>query len=159
MNKIVIDLETTGFKSTDRITEIGMIKFNHFGIVDLFHTHVDCLIKVPMEIEMLTGINNLILNGFPQLKRIKNQILKFIGKSELYSYQAGFESRFLRQEIGGFEVNDLLSPIKKKYKLDSYKLFDVSSEILNYKLNNHSALSDAFAGYLIYQDLHSSGLI
>lgn len=159
MDKVIIDLETTGFKSTDKIIEIGMIKFNETGILDLYHQYINCLIPLTFKIEQLTGITSQMLKGFPTSFDIKSEFLGFIRNTRIYSYQAGFEKRFIKSEFIKINIIDLLAPTRKSFKLDSYKLENVSKKILNRTFKTHTALADAFTGYLIFQKIKSRGVI
>ena len=56
---IVFDLETTGFSPiTDKIIEIGALKYQNDKLIDTFDVLINPKTKIPEKITELTGITN-----------------------------------------------------------------------------------------------------
>jgi DNA polymerase III subunit epsilon len=94
------DTETTGLYSlTDRIIEIGAVKFDKTGIIATFNALInpDCLIP-----PACTAINHITNNMVAQERtseEILPDFLEFIGTSTLLAHNANFDISFLNNEL------------------------------------------------------------
>jgi DNA polymerase III epsilon subunit-like protein len=91
-----IDLETTGLDAvTDRIVEIGLVKFTADGtIIDEFAT----LVSNPGSdagARAVHGIDDADLVGAPTTKQVLNEALAFMAGTVLVAHNCDFEDRFL----------------------------------------------------------------
>jgi len=152
MARIFLDIETTGFDpKKDEIIEIAAIKTRGTYIEDVFQTLV-CprRRKIPKLIQDLTGISQVMVEGFPTIERIRPRLLRFIGNCKIISYNAPFEQRFLSKVSSRIFSKDRFIDYLKELKylepnLSSYKLEDVVGK----KGNFHRALNDVFYLYQI----------
>lgn len=56
---VVVDLEMTGLRAkTDRILEIGAVKVENHRITETYQKMINAGIKIPKEIQKLTGITD-----------------------------------------------------------------------------------------------------
>ncbi len=151
---VAFDVETTGldFKS-DRIIEIGAVRFINGKPSDEFSTLINPGTEIPSYITDLTGISTKDVESAPSFESIADKFLEFIGTLPLCGHQIEFDQTFLNEELKrlskatvSFQLIDtaLLSRILLQ-PLQRYSLKFVS-ESLKVDLNNaHRALHDAKA--------------
>lgn len=89
---IVFDLETTGLDfQSDRIIEIGAIKYKNFEPIAEFSTLVQTGIELTDDIIRLTGINPSMLVGQPEITDVLPKFFDFIEGSILVAHNAEFD--------------------------------------------------------------------
>ena len=150
---VVFDLETTGlYKVTDRIIEIGAVRYNTKGeIVGRFSTFVNPERPIPDESFAIHGISDAVVADAPTISEILPEFLKFIDNSILVAHNAPFDVGFIEENTKrlGYLWNDpvyidtcelarrlILTGIQN-YKLDTVaKYLDVELE------NHHRAVDD-----------------
>ncbi len=126
----VLDLETTGFSATtERITEVGIMKVKNGEVIDKFSEFVNPEKHIPTKVTEVTNITDDMVKDAPTIKEMFPKILEFIKGSVLVAHNAGFDIGFLKQNAQrlGYEFDytyvDTLSmaralfPDFKKYKL------------------------------------------
>jgi len=91
-----IDLETTGLDpATDRIVEIGLVKFTADGtIIDEFAT----LVNSPgsdAAAQAVHGIDDHDLVGAPSIKQVLDEAMAFMAGTVLVAHNCDFEERFI----------------------------------------------------------------
>ena len=73
---VAFDIETTGLNAqTDRMTEIGAIRFAGDKILEVFNTFVDPQRHIPPDITQLTGIRDSDVQGAPLEKEALEQFM------------------------------------------------------------------------------------
>ncbi len=111
INFIAIDVETTGLDSkTDRIIEIGAVKFAGSKITGSFNTFVNPGMALPDPIIRLTGITPGDLSSAPSFGEVADKLLEFIGHSPLCGHQIDFDISFLNEELKRIGKPKLASP-------------------------------------------------
>ena len=126
----VLDLETTGFSAvTEKITEIGIMKFKDGEVIDEFSCFVNPEKHIPERVTEVTNITDEMVKDAETIDKVFPKILEFLGDSVIVAHNAGFDVGFLKQnaKMLGYEFNytylDTLSlakdlfPDYKKYKL------------------------------------------
>jgi ATP-dependent DNA helicase DinG len=97
---VAIDVETTGLDSkTDRIIEIGAIKFDGVTATSEYTTFVNPETTLPEPIVRLTGITQADLSTAPAFRDIAERLLEFIGRLPLCGHQIDFDISFLNEEL------------------------------------------------------------
>ena len=149
---IILDLETTGLDpSSNEILEIAAIKY-HLGVeVDLYHTYIQPIGKIPPEITEINGITYSTVYGSPSLSDIANDFLHFISGHTLLGYNIPFDMAFLQTRLQRQLSNHLIDvlPIAqqcfptKNHKLETLKNF------LQLPYKSHSALEDCRTTYKV----------
>src|SRR5262245_9204741 len=87
---VYFDLETTGLASKyDRIIEIAARKIHPDGNVEELHTRLNPGIRIPNEIESLTGITNEEVAKAPTFLQMAEKIEKFFDGADLAGYHIG----------------------------------------------------------------------
>lgn len=151
---VALDVETTGllFKS-DRIIEIGAVKFCNGKESETFSTFINPGIPIPPAITDLTGITNNDLEGAPDFESTAGALLDFIGELPLCGHQIEFDATFLKEELKRLKQDALKNQwidtaLLSRLLLDPRGRFSLKyvSESLDIALDNaHRALFDARA--------------
>lgn len=155
---VVVDVETTGLSpSTDRITEIAMMKVKNGVLIDEFSTLINPLITIPVEITQLTGIDNLMVQDAPPAREVAPFIAEFLGDSIFVAHNAAFDWGFvsetaLRERGIGLD-NPQLCTVKLSKKilphLPSKSLGPVTQALGITIPERHRASGDAYATALV----------
>ena len=126
----VLDLETTGFSATtEKITEIGIMKFKDGEVIDQFSCFVNPEKHIPQRVSEVTNISDDMVKDAETIDKVFPKMLEFLGDSVIVAHNAGFDVGFLKQNakrLGhkfDYTYLDTLSlakdlfPDYKKYKL------------------------------------------
>jgi predicted DnaQ family exonuclease/DinG family helicase len=154
---IAIDVETTGLDpKTDRIIEVGAVRFSAGEPCGEYTTFVNPEMLLPRSITLLTGIQNEDVAGAPRFEEIAGIFLGFIGEMPLCGHQIDFDLNFLNGELkktgrGKISSPEIDTALLSRIIVPSIGRFSLKhlSNALNIKLENaHRALADAKAsGY------------
>lgn len=146
------DFETTGLNpATDRIIELGAVKFRGTQIVGEYQTLVDPEIPLEPGASEITGITPKMLAGQPTATAVLPQFLLFLSDTVLVAHNAGFDIAFLRAALQKTDLEAVKNPLidtqilaQKAYpRQKSYSLQSLV-ELLGFPPNNaHRALDDA----------------
>lgn len=96
---VVIDTETTGTGSDDRIIELAAVRLEGGHIVDHFSRLINPGRSVPLPVTQLTGISTAMLVGQPAAKDVLPEFLDFLGNSVLVAHNMAFDQRMLEFEL------------------------------------------------------------
>lgn len=161
---IIVDLETTGLDSgRDQIIEIGAIKvdLDTGQVIDQFQTFTkpdDIYESFGDEddeedfepdgldpfIVQLTGITDEMLEGAPSNAEAVWAFFEFAGGSEIWAYNAGFDSKFLNTHTEEHRpLRDVLALAKRAFpNLQNHKLATVAQELEISVEGAHRAIAD-----------------
>lgn len=105
------DTETTGLnKHSDRIIEIGAVKFDKNGIIDSFSSLINPNIKLPRICYELSGINDEMLLNAPTINQILPDFFRFISSTKLVAHNANFDVNFINCEAERFNLPIISKP-------------------------------------------------
>ncbi len=94
---MALDLETTGLNSaSDRIIDVGAVKFRGDEVVGKFHSLVNPRSRLSDFIVTLTGISQADVDEAPDWNAIRDDLQDFIGDARLVGHNVEFDVRFLR---------------------------------------------------------------
>lgn len=151
---VAIDLETTGLnQSSDKIIEIGAVRFDAGGLRERFSTFVNPGRPIPPAIQVLTSIEDGDLVGAPPPALAVHELAEFVGNLPVVGHNVQFDLGFLEQaglSLDGvvFDTYDLaavLLPTATQLNLDSL------TDLLGVELEqHHRALADAEATALVF---------
>ena len=102
MRQVVLDTETTGLDpaSGDRVLEVAAIEiFNFMPTGAVFHRVIDPERDVPEEAARIHGFTAEMLRGKPLFRDIADDLLAFLGDSEIIAHNAAFDFGFLDSEL------------------------------------------------------------
>ena len=150
---VVVDLETTGFSSTnDKIIEIGAVKVKNGVVIEQFSQFVNPKITIPYKITELTGITDDMVKDAEGIKIVINKFKNFVSDAILVAHNASFDVSFIKKSYNdmGYALKNavldtiplakFLFPELKRYKLNVVaKHLGISLE------NHHRAIDDAIA--------------
>ena len=98
---IAFDTETTGLEpKTDKIVEIGAVKFDRLGPIGRFSVLINPGIPMPAEAAKVNGINDEMLRKQPPIEEVLPDFLHFIGKGILVAHNAPFDVSFINAALG-----------------------------------------------------------
>ncbi len=146
----VLDLETTGFSATtEKITEVGIMKIKNGEVIDKFGTFVNPEKHIPARVTEVTKITDDMVKDADTIDIVFPKILEFLGDSVIVAHNAGFDIGFLKQNakklgynfdytyIDTLNLAKQLFPEYKRYKLEKI------AENLGFKVEvAHRALDD-----------------
>lgn len=105
---VAFDTETTGLNPlSDRVIEIGAVKFNSNGIIDSYDQLINPKISLKPHIVELTHITDSMLLAQPVFFNIANDFLKFIDGTILVAHNAQFDLRFINAELARLNKSPL----------------------------------------------------
>jgi DNA polymerase III epsilon subunit len=156
---VVFDTETTGFSpTTDRIVEVGAIKFRNGRVMDERSWLVNPGRTIPYYARRVHGISDEMVKDAPSFKDFYPDFQNFIEGSVLMAHNARFDVSFLSAELTRNDqtlpknlVIDSLSLFRRWYpQAKSFTLADiaVTAEIETDVL--HRALADSMYVFLIF---------
>ena len=145
----VLDLETTGISYvTEKITEVGIIKYKNGEIIDEFECFVNPEKPIPARVVEITHITDDMVKDAETIEKVIPKIIEFIGDSVLVAHNADFDIGYLKYNfekygytlentyIDTLRLAKAIFPDLKKYKLgliaDSLKIkVDVAHRALD----------------------------
>jgi DNA polymerase-3 subunit epsilon len=147
---VLLDLETTGATPTqDRITEIGLIRYENGIEVGRWNTLINPEVSISPFIQRLTGITQSMVKNAPTFFEIRNILLDWVDDAVLCAHNVRFDYGFLKNEfkrIGITFQKKLLCTVKLSRKLyPQHKGHGLDAIIERFKLvceNRHRAMGD-----------------
>lgn len=120
-----LDTETTGLsRYTDKVIEIGAVKFSKDGILAEYNTLIYPERSVPPQTVKIHGISDEMLVGKPIFRKIAPDFLDFIDGTRIVAHNAQFDIGFINMELtaaGMKELKNARFPVDTVYL--SRKLF------------------------------------
>jgi len=161
---VVFDFETTGLDAkTEKIIQIGALRYRNNEKVDEFITYVNPQKLIPNNITSLTGIKNSDVKNSPTISQVFPKFIDFIGEDVLIAHNADFDMKFLLNNAFNLRVkkpqNEVIDtlPLSRKYikgangaKLENYKL-PTLKEILEINVGSHNSADDCFVCAEVYK--------
>jgi len=149
---VALDLETTGLEpKTDRVIEIGAIKYIGGVPSGEYVSFVNPRQPVPAQITELTGITGEAVAGAPFFEDVADALVAFIGHYPLCGHQIEFDYNFLNAELkragkGQINSQQLDTAVLSRLLLSNlpgYSLANVAKHLAVPQANAHRALDDA----------------
>ena len=148
---IAFDVETTGLSAaTDRLTEIGAVRFSGGRVLETFSTFVNPHMHIPANITELTGIKDSDVADAPDEDEAMRAFLDFAGGRPIIAHNATFDTGFMAAacERSGIEfhpvvVDTLILAQRLLPELRRHKLDIVSKHLGLPEFNHHRAFDDA----------------
>ena len=155
---VAFDLETTGLSSLhDTIIEIGAAIMKGNEVLSTFQTFVDPHRPLQPKIVDLTGINDPMLAGQPDISEAMPKFLEYVGSRPRCAHNADFDIGFVTaacEKLGlpfhPTYVDTLILAQNLMPELGKYKLNIVADALSLPDFNHHRASDDAITcGYLL----------
>ena len=146
---MALDLETTGLNSaSDRIIDVGAVKFRGNEQIDQFHSLVNPRIALSEFIISLTGITQADVDTAPDWNSVRDDLKEFIGNARLVGHNVEFDVGFLRSH--GIKVDQLSYDTEQMARValpqgPEFGLVRLAQRFGVMHDDPHRALSDALA--------------
>ena len=103
-----LDTETTGLsRYTDKVIEIGAVKFSKNGVIAEYNTLIYPEKSVPAQVVRIHGISDEMLVGKPIFSEIAPDFLDFIAGTRLVAHNAQFDIGFINMELTSAGLKEL----------------------------------------------------
>jgi DNA polymerase-3 subunit epsilon len=153
---VVIDTETTGLFSRDRIIEIGVVAFKGKDILEEWSTLINPMRDVgPTQIH---GVTASMVSIAPTFGDIANDLARLINGRVIICHNASFDIRMLKQEFERQKIDVQLGKAfctmiasRRLLPAGASKLTDACEELEIPIVEAHSALGDARMTYELFQ--------
>jgi len=117
---VCVDCETTGLDpKSDRIIEIGAIRFRGKEILDRYETLVDPERDIPDASKEIHNISNEMVKGKPKIREVLSFVLEFIGTHILVGHGIGFDIDAIASSA---ERHEIPCKIRKNPILDTLRM-------------------------------------
>ncbi|MCL2129183.1 MAG: 3'-5' exonuclease [Treponema sp.] len=149
------DLETTGLDpKTDKIVEIGAVKFDNKGLIARFSTLINPGIPMPKEAERVNNISDKMLKDKPAINGVFPDFLRFIQGTILLAHNTSFDCNFINEKLKEFPsspfpalpnriVDTLLLSREVFPAFQSHSLQNLASALQINAIDAHRAEDDA----------------
>ena len=99
MKFAVLDFETTGTQPQDRIIQVGLAIVEGGIISERYASFVRPGIPIPEPVQRLTGIDDAMVEGAPELDEVLIGMLPLIGDAVLVAHNAPFDVGFFQRAL------------------------------------------------------------
>lgn len=156
----VFDLETTGLDvSSDRIVQIAVLKIHPNGDKQELNLIINPEMNISDSNAAIHGITNEIVQDAPTFKKAAQEIMEFIGESDLAGYNSNkfdipvLAEEFLRVEIDFdlsnkkcVDIQNIFHKMEQRTLVAAYKFY-CSKELIN----AHDAMADTVATWEVFE--------
>lgn len=168
---IILDTETTGFRSSDKVIQFSAIKYrikDDYSLEEIeeMDAYINPEIALPDEIVEFnekngTGITDDFLKNYPTEDVVYPQILQFLGNTPITGYNVGFDFRMINgvaNRLGmvfdkavAFDILNMARDFYEKPKdVPDHKLSTMANLLAPQISGFHSAINDVRAtGYVL----------
>lgn len=156
---VAFDIETTGLNAkSDRIIEIGAVLFSNGEVIDTFNAMVDPGRPIPPEITKLTGIDDTMVRGQPDISAVLPAFINFVSGRVLAAHNATFDISFISEACKRLKINYHPTFLDTRNmarglltNLSKFDLHTVSQELNIQPFQHHRASDDAGAvAYILF---------
>lgn len=159
MEYAIVDIETTGsFAEGNRMTEIAIVIHDGRYIIDKFETLINPLTPIPFHIQMLTGINDQMVEHAPTFDQIADKVYGLLAKRVFVAHNVGFDYSFIVNEFKQVGINwnaPKLCTVRLARKiipnLASYSLGKLCHNLGIPIQNRHRAMGDVLATVTLFE--------
>jgi len=164
---VVFDLETTGLDPlTDKIIEIGALKYKNSKLVDEFSVLINPEIPLPDVITRITGIENKDLKDMPTINEILPKFVDFIEDLTLVAHNSSFDLSFIEENLKKLNMPIITNKnidtieIAKKYipKAYNYKL-ETLKHYFKLDFGSHRSVDDCKTTNYVYEHCKKKSLV
>ncbi|SDC41956.1 ATP-dependent DNA helicase DinG [Paenibacillus sp. UNCCL117] len=99
MKFAVLDFETTGIASTDRIIQVGLVLIDDMQITGRYASLVNPGVPIPPSITSLTGIDDEMVKEAPGLDAVMAEMVPLLQDTALVGHNIGFDLAFLQRAL------------------------------------------------------------
>lgn len=143
---VALDLEATSDRRSNKIIEIGMVRFDHGKITERYQSFVNPHEKLRPIIVDLTGIRDVQLADAPDIQALQKDILKFLQDDPVVGHSVQNDMALLADNLNLPLDNNYIDTCKiAMTMMPEREKFSLTSLASDYGLskNTHRALDDA----------------
>jgi len=156
-NFVSLDVETTGLGSSDKIVEIGMVKYENHKPADQYQTLINPGFPIPKAAIKIHGITDSMVASAPDFSVCVDDINNFIGDYPIVGHNINFDFRLMKQSgHTGFSENkvfDTLSIARRTIEAENNKLDTLCRHFQIERDQAHRSISDCFDTAKLFQCL------
>lgn len=142
---VVVDVETTGFGTSDRVVEVAaiLVDWRTGREVEVLHTLLDP--ERPVGATHVHGITDAMVRGAPRFSKVAPDLRQLLGSAPVVAHNIAFDRRMLTQEFR--RIRSTWPPTEEHctYGLTGQKLAVACAERGIVLDGHHRALADARA--------------
>jgi DNA polymerase-3 subunit epsilon len=152
---VVVDVETTGWEpGPNALTEVAAVRFTGGECTGSFHSLVDPGVPIPLFVSQLTGIDDGMVYGEPDVTTVLPQLVEMIGDAVLVGHNIGFDVSFIDAALTSISFQPLANPVVDTLHLarrlvrddvDNCRLGTLARRLRLDHLPSHRALEDVLA--------------
>lgn len=156
---VVFDLETTGLEATtDKIIEIGALKYKNNELVDEFSVLINPKMKLPPIITRITGLTDKDLTNKETIEKVLPKFIEFVENLTLIAHNSEFDLGFIEENIKRLGLNMINNKnidtveIARTYipKAYNYKL-ETLKKYFHLEFGSHRSVDDCKTTNYVYQ--------
>jgi DNA polymerase-3 subunit alpha (Gram-positive type) len=159
---VALDLETTGTSpSSDRIIEIGAVRFRDGVPADTMSTLVNPMLGIPPRITQITGIGDMDVDGAPVIGDLIVELVEFTRDLPLLGHNIQFDYGFVKKaamDAGLAYERSGIDTLKLARRILPREMKKSLSQLCAYfginPGNSHRALDDAISAARLYESLY-----
>jgi len=151
---VVVDVETTGFGTQDRVIEVAavLVDWRTGSELDVVHTLIDPGRSVGSS-QRVHGISDAMLLGKPKFARIAPALQGLLTAAPVVAHNVSFDKRMLTQEFRRARTGWPAVPTHCTYQLTRQRLIDACVARGIRIEQHHRALGDARATAQLFRSL------
>lgn len=163
---IIFDTETTGLnEQTDKIIEIGALKYENNQLVEEFSCLINPEIEIPPIITSITGITNDMVKLEKTIEEVLPKFIEFVSDYPIICHNTPFDMGFINENLKKLNL-----PILQNQTFDTIELARTYiPKAYNYKLEtlkkyfhldfgSHRSIEDCKSTNYIYQECKKRAL-
>jgi DNA polymerase-3 subunit epsilon len=109
---VVIDVETTGWEpGPDALTEVAAVRFTGGEQCGTYHSLVDPGVHIPDIVSELTGIDDELVHGAPDISVVLPELVETIGDGVLVGHNVGFDLSFIDAALTENSFDGICNPV------------------------------------------------
>jgi DNA polymerase-3 subunit epsilon len=109
---VVVDVETTGWEpGPDTLIEVAAASFTGGEPTATYQSLVDPGIPIPGVVRDLTGIDDMLVNGAPDISVVLPELIETIGEGVLVGHNIGFDLSFIEAATTRLARPSLSNPV------------------------------------------------
>jgi DNA polymerase-3 subunit epsilon len=109
---VVIDVETTGWEpGPDALTEVAAVRFTGGEPCGTYHSLVDPGLHIPEFVSELTGIDDELVQGAPDISVVLPELVETIGDGVVVGHNIGFDLSFIDAALTEHSFDGISNPV------------------------------------------------
>lgn len=149
----VVDIETTGgMARRDRITEIAIVLFDGYKIIDKFGTLINPERSIPFEITRITGITDAMVANAPKFYEVAKKVVEMTEGAIFVAHNVRFDYSFIKEEFNAlgytFTRKQLCTVVLSRKAFPGLRSYSLGNLIRHFQIaveNRHRAMDDVLA--------------